>query len=541
MKRGFGELDPQRRREIATRGGQAKAAKRRAARAPLEPYAEPFLAFLEATGRGGPSRTVWRVFWKAADGLPLTDPELDLFRLHTGRETAPTTPVRECWLPAGRRGGKSEQMVTRATWRAISRDWRSLLSAGEVGVIPLIASDREQARNSLAYLKGLMAHPLVKPYVAASVKDAVTFRTGAQVKVATASWRATRGYTMLDAILEECAFYQVEGSANPDEEILTAIRPALLTVPGSRIYGISSPYARRGILWKAYDRYWGRADADVLVFSADSLSLNPTLDQASIARAFEEDPQAAASEYGRDGLVAFRHDVEAFLDAVAVEAVVNRSRPVELGPREDVHYVGFTDASGGSQDSFTLGIAHLEGERAVLDCIRERRPPFSPDAVVEELAGVLKPYRIGTVTGDHYAGEFPRELFRKHGIDYRTADRTKSDFYRELLAPVNAGRVELPNHDRLKAQLVGLERRVSRTGKDSIDHSPGGRDDVANAAAGALVLALREGEGISIDGGAIAKANEDFNRPGISSLGSPWANVGRHLQSALLTPRSRFP
>jgi hypothetical protein len=34
-----------------------------------------------------------------------------------------------------------------------------------------------------------------------------------------------------------------------------------------------------------------------------------------------------------------------------------------------------------------------------------------------------------------------------------------------------------------------LERRTARGGKDSIDHSPGQHDDVANAVAGALVLA----------------------------------------------------
>jgi hypothetical protein len=36
---------------------------------------------------------------------------------------------------------------------------------------------------------------------------------------------------------------------------------------------------------------------------------------------------------------------------------------------------------------------------------------------------------------------------------------------------------------------VSLERRTSRGGKDSIDHPPGGHDDLANAAAGALVIA----------------------------------------------------
>jgi hypothetical protein len=33
-----------------------------------------------------------------------------------------------------------------------------------------------------------------------------------------------------------------------------------------------------------------------------------------------------------------------------------------------------------------------------------------------------------------------------------------------------------------------LERRVARGGRDSIDHGPDGRDDVANAAVGACVL-----------------------------------------------------
>lgn len=485
---------------VGKRGAAIRWERERAKRLPAPPYAEPFLTFLDVTGRGGPSRAVWRVFWKAADGLPLEPDELTVYRLHTGRTTAPTIPARECWLPAGRRGGKSENMVTRATWRAIATDWHALLSQGEVGVIPLVAADRDQARNSLAYLKGLTKHATVAPYVVRVLKDAVEFRTGAVVKVATASWRSTRGYTMLDAILEECAFYAVEGSANPDEEILGAIRPALLTVPGARLYGISSPYARRGILWKAYEKHWGRDDSDVLVFSADTLSLNPTVNAAEIARAFEDDPQAAGSEYGRDGLVAFRLDVEAFLSVEAVEATVNRERPLELPPSSELRYVAFTDPSGGSQDSWTLAIAHREGERVILDCTRETRPPFSPEQVTGELAKVLKSYRVTHVVGDRYAGEFPRELFRGQGIEYRPADKTKSDYYRELLPVVNGGRCELPPDARLKGQLVGLERRVARGGKDSIDHAPGAKDDLANAVAGALVQAL-EGKAVPLVAG----------------------------------------
>jgi hypothetical protein len=56
-----------------------------------------------------------------------------------------------------------------------------------------------------------------------------------------------------------------------------------------------------------------------------------------------------------------------------------------------------------------------------------------------------------------------------------------------LLPLLNARRVELLEHPRLSAQLVGLERRTARGGRDSIDHTPGGHDDLANAAAGVLV------------------------------------------------------
>jgi hypothetical protein len=59
-----------------------------------------------------------------------------------------------------------------------------------------------------------------------------------------------------------------------------------------------------------------------------------------------------------------------------------------------------------------------------------------------------------------------------------------------LLPLLNSGRVELLGSRRLVAQLVGLERRVSRGGKDCIDHAPGAHDDLANSAAGALIACM---------------------------------------------------
>jgi hypothetical protein len=153
-------------------------------------------------------------------------------------------------------------------------------------------------------------------------------------------------------------------------------------------------------------------------------------------------------------------------------------------------YAAFVDPSGGSSDSMTVAIAHRDrGGRAVLDAVRERRPPFSPDEVVVEFSGLLKAYGIRKVTGDRYGGEWPGERFRAYGIEYVPSEKSKSDVYRDLLPLLNSRKTELLDLPRLATQLVGLERRTARSGKDSIDHAPGGHDDVANAVSGALLLA----------------------------------------------------
>jgi hypothetical protein len=101
----------------------------------------------------------------------------------------------------------------------------------------------------------------------------------------------------------------------------------------------------------------------------------------------------------------------------------------------------------------------------------------------------LTSYGIGTVSGDRYAGEWPREQFSKRNITYRPSERVKSDIYRDMLPILNSRKCQLLDIPRLISQFHGLERRTARGGKDSIDHGPGQHDDVANAVAGALVLA----------------------------------------------------
>ena len=67
-----------------------------------------------------------------------------------------------------------------------------------------------------------------------------------------------------------------------------------------------------------------------------------------------------------------------------------------------------------------------------------------------------------------------------------------------MLPLLNSGKIELVDHPRLVSQLCGLERRTARGGRDSIDHAPGQHDDLANAVAGAAILALDAKRGLFV-------------------------------------------
>jgi len=430
----------------------------------------------------GPSWDACRAALSALDGVPLSDDQATLFRRHTGRTALPTGPYREAFFVVGRRGGKSRIAALKAVEAAVFRSYR--LAPGERAIVMVVAADRHQARVVFSYIRACFDVPPLAGLVERMTAEAIHLKNHISVEIHTASFRAVRGYTIVAAICDEIAFWRDETSANPDVEILNAIRPALSTVPGAQLICISSPYARRGVMWAAFHRFYGTADDRVLVWQADTRAMNPSVDADIIAEAYERDPASAAAEYGAQ----FRADIESFVSREAIDAVVVSGR-LELPPVPAIKYVGFVDPSGGAADAMTLAIAHSDKAIRILDAIREVQPPFSPEAVVRDFAALLGRYKITRVTGDRYAGEWPREQFKKLGITYDPAAAAKSDIYRNVLPLINSRIVELLDVARLRSQLGALERRTARGGRDSIDHPPNQHDDLANAALGALAIA----------------------------------------------------
>ncbi|MGA2637291.1 hypothetical protein [Methylocella sp.] len=434
----------------------------------------------------GESWASWRVLLIAAMGERLKPSERAIFESLTGRPRGPQERVEELWAIIGRRGGKTRAVAVLAAYLAALVDWSDQLAPGERASLPIISASLAQASKALQYLDGIFdGVPALKKLVTAQTAETISLATRVDIECRPASFRTIRGGTFVACIADEVAFWRSDSSANPDVEILNAVRPSLATT-GGMLACISSPYAQKGELHSAFKRDFGpNGDPLIIVAKAATCTMNPTLPQRVIDRAYATDAASASAEYGGD----FRTDVESFVSQDVVNSCVETGC-YERPPLAAVRYTAFIDPAGGSgQDSMTIAIAHREGDIAYLDCLREVKPPFSPDAVVSDFHSVMAAYHIHSVTGDRWGGEFVQEQFKKRGIRYETSEKPKSDIYKELLPLLNSRRADLIDHQKMISQLCNLERKTARGGRDSIDHPTGAHDDVANAAAGALVFA----------------------------------------------------
>jgi len=417
----------------------------------------------------------WLCALRAAFGL---DTDIATFHKIAGDRSLPTRRVRELWILAGRRSGKSRMAGAIGLYLALFQKHK--LAAGEIGHVPILAASQDQARTVFSYVRGFVEASAVLRREVIAVRSSkhaseIEFKNGIVIGVHPASFRTIRGRTILGCVFDEVSYWRDEDSANPDLEVYRAVLPALIA-SGGMLVSISTPYRRLGLMHSKHRDFYGVADPQVLVAQADTATLNPLIDRAEIEAAYAADPEAAPSEWG--GL--FRDDISGFLSDDLIDAAVDHGRPLELPPRPKLRYCAFTDASAGRSDGYAVCVGHCEGERFIADVVRVTLPPFDPSNVTAEYAALLKDYRISEVRGDNYAPGWVQGAFKDVGIRYIAADRTKSVLYIESLPLFTRGLISIPDHPRLLRELRLLERRTHRSGKDSVDHGRSGHDDLAN-------------------------------------------------------------
>jgi hypothetical protein len=449
-----------------------------------------------------------RTLLRAIYGLPLGAEDLALWRECTGRETYPGRPFSEATVIAGARAGKDSRIAAPiVVYEAVFGGHERQVARGERGILPLVAQDQRATRIAFGYIKGyLTGSPMLRAMIADEpLAQEIALTNGLSIACFPCTVKSLRGWSIPAGVMDELAFFRLEGQADSDVEIQQSIRRGMISFPVTRLIKISTPYMKSGILYDDFKRGYAQADPDLLVWKASSLLMNPRLRAERLERERRLDPLRFAREYEGE----FAEDLEAFLPSAWVDQAVVAGRH-ELPPREGVGYVAACDPSGGGADAFTVAIGHAEGEAGARRVVQEvmkgwsRRGSAALDleGVVREIAALCKRYRVAAVVGDRYAAGWVRERFRAEGLRYDDAQiqgaegdkyLDKSAAYLEVEPLFAQGRVELLDHPLLARELKLLERRPRAGGKTIVDHPPGGHDDHANALGLAAALVAAQG------------------------------------------------
>jgi len=178
--------------------------------------------------------------------------------------------------------------------------------------------------------------------------DEVELSNDITIAVKTSDYRSVRGVTIVCCVCDEVAFWDSQG-VNPDTAVFSALRSAMATIPIAKLICISTGYAQVGVLYDMHKQYHGKNDDEILVWQADTRTMNPTISEALIEKELERDPEAARAEW----LGEFRQDVTAAFTLEMIEACTVPGR-VELLPSPHVFYFAFVDPRAGEGTTASL-------------------------------------------------------------------------------------------------------------------------------------------------------------------------------------------
>jgi hypothetical protein len=270
-----------------------------------------------------------RVCLRSIYGLPLDPEQQDIYRLCTGRESYAPVDHAEVTALCGARAGKDSRIATPiASYEACFGGHERELSRGERAVIPLVAPTQQQTAIAFGYIESHFRSPLLASRVDGDpLANQIRLKNGIDVMCFPCIKSKLRGWSIPVGVMDEVAFFRLEGSADSDVEVQQSIRRGMVNFSRTKLVKISTPYMKSGILYDDFKNHFGQDSPDILVWRAPSRFMNPTLSENRLEREKRLDQQRFAREYEAE----FAEDVDQFLPGVWIDSAVVPGRR-ELPP-----------------------------------------------------------------------------------------------------------------------------------------------------------------------------------------------------------------
>jgi hypothetical protein len=420
-------------------------------------------------------------------GLPLDETEHALYVKATGHEEYIPKEVKEFTALCGRRSGKTSRVGAAIVCYEAFRNHG--LRRGERAYVLLIAPVLDQAQIGFRYVCAYInCSAVLRKKVRKITRDEIELKNGVVIACWPCSSVTVRGLSVITAVLDEVAYWPNDDtSANSLESVLSALRPATITFPLSKIIKLTTPAAKLGLIWEEYQR---RDQLDFPVVQLSSVEMNPQLDPSALEIERQRDEQTFRSEYRAE----FVDSIDTWINPEILGRCIVSGRR-ELPYLAGRHYVAVVDPAFRHSD-FGLAILHQQDDLVVVDRIAvwqgTKQVPVAFDRVCSELRDYLGEFQIGELYGDQYCVEPLRQQFMKLGLMYQEflfTRRSRQEIFLHLRYLINERRIELLDHAESVKQLRGLEE--CRESDGSIDIRPrySLKDDLAICVAlGALQL-----------------------------------------------------
>lgn len=440
---------------------------------------------------------------KAFYGLPLSEREKDIFTACTGRKEYSARPYTELTLVSGARSGKNALILTPVLlYEGLHGGFN--VNRGESVVIPCIAQDSTAADISMRLVREY-ARKLGGKQVADETARKVVLKSGVEFRLFPCTSKSVYGFAICGAGLDEVGRFKFSGS-DTDEDIEAGVLRGMGQFGNrAKLVKVSTPAGKAGVLWRDFERSWGRDDPHRLVWRSTSAEMAPGINAPEFLQRMRDtmDPVRYARLFEAD----FSDDASVFLSADVVDRATDRGclhrRREDFPP--NTRFVAFADPAGHGRDEFTLAVVAVLGrgsERRFVHAAMHVCPKGDTESMARSCVAVLRAYGLSKVHGDRATGGWVLDAFKRNGAAYeyphlrrdeRNVGRELQDkhvyasrslLYLEFSPIIRSGAVRLLDDPLLRRQLTNLEQTGERV-------EPGPmHDDRANAVAGAVVVAM---------------------------------------------------
>jgi hypothetical protein len=386
----------------------------------------------------------------------------------------------------------------------------STMAPGEQAAGIVVAPDLRLARQAFRFVLGAVkATPSIAALMESESTDALTLRRpdGRAVTIeclpATVGGRATRGRTLVGALMDESSFFRDESYSVNDAEVYRGIAPRV--VPGGQVLIGSTPWLEGvGLLATLYAANHGKPTTALAALLPTRIARTSRAILLLVEREYARDPENARREYGAEFLSA---GTAQFFDNDTITIATDTSLVLPCAPRPGASVHAGADF-GFTRNSSTLAVVQSLTGKCWLADLREIKPtkgnPLKPSDVGADFRKALQGWHCDTVMCDLHE----RESMREHLSPVRLTDAPagqagKAAVYIAVRDALRERNASLPQHTKLLRQLREVVSKPLPGGGIAISAPTwrsGEHNDLVSAAVLALYRAIKAGAAASQHG-----------------------------------------